>query len=962
MPTFHTRHTSTTAHRRGSLAAAVLLALTTALAGLVSVAAPAHAAAGVTYLGSYGSTGGGDGQLQQPYGLAVGPNGHVYVADVGNSRIQEFTAGGQFVRSFGIGFFNIAVDSAGFVYGTNGSGIVKYTSSGEEVGSIEPGPSGRAHAAAIDSAGDIYALNNSTGGIVKMTPEGEVIESWNGPWGGRMPGNAQDIEVDKNGFVYVADPGNKRVVKLAADGTFVSELTSANGRNLGGPARLATNAAGQLAVLHSNTVDVFSSNGEWEWTQGRDYAPGLQFTGAYGVGLGDDGSFYVSDLNTNQVHRFFVSPVFDAFTPTIGGSGLVGEALTASATTTPEPASWTYSWTVAGSDVVRSDEATFLPTPADRGKIATVTVTAKGTDGEPRDRVATATKAITGKLMDSAAFSITDSTPATSPTTGDVLTLAVDESKLPDDAAGSVRWGYLADEDCVVPQGATASVTYPVVDADAGTTICAQVAYTAAEYEDLSLDLVAGSDAVGTFTAPTPTVDDETPVVNQTITASVDLEGAHEGAEVTGWQWGVVDGEECTPIAGADEASFAAEVADFEKVLCVTVTVSAPHHLEATKTVTVGAVGASAFAESPSVTIGGWGQVGTESSAAVSGGDPAGADRAYQWNLDGDPITDATNATYTPKPGDEGHVLSVTVTSSSRGYVDDVTTSNELEIARGGLDVASPVFSTDRPTVGTPVSLPFDLTDAPEGAAAHWQWGTVSDDEDCVAIDGATTDTFTPTADQVEEVLCVEAGVTAPGYASIGNTSIAENPVVRGTLPAIRAVLNTTSPKVGSKLTTSLFSTELPAGASTTVTWGYAAAGTECRPTKVAGSFTPTRAMAGNTVCALVTVAAPGYTEFSTVLTSAAVKETAKVAPSRKVVRGTDTFVVKAQGLAPGQRYRISIRHRMFTGKADSHGRIARTVRYGKGLKSAKRTIIVRGYTGKKVTYLKKFTVTYRAR
>jgi hypothetical protein len=54
------------------------------------------------WLMSWGSLGNGPGQFDTPHGVAVGPNGDVFVADRGNRRIQVFDQGGKFLRQFTI--------------------------------------------------------------------------------------------------------------------------------------------------------------------------------------------------------------------------------------------------------------------------------------------------------------------------------------------------------------------------------------------------------------------------------------------------------------------------------------------------------------------------------------------------------------------------------------------------------------------------------------------------------------------------------------------------------------------------------------------------------------------------------------------------------------------------------------------------------------------------------------------
>jgi len=54
------------------------------------------------WLQSWGSLGPGPGQFDTPHGVAVAPNGDVYVADRGNRRVQIFDQSGKFLRQFTI--------------------------------------------------------------------------------------------------------------------------------------------------------------------------------------------------------------------------------------------------------------------------------------------------------------------------------------------------------------------------------------------------------------------------------------------------------------------------------------------------------------------------------------------------------------------------------------------------------------------------------------------------------------------------------------------------------------------------------------------------------------------------------------------------------------------------------------------------------------------------------------------
>jgi DNA-binding beta-propeller fold protein YncE len=77
------------------------------------------------FVGAWGTLGDGPGEFNCPQGIAVGPNGSVFIADTYNNRIQQFTAAGKFIaqrgsRGSGQGEFwlpcGIAVDAAGRIY------------------------------------------------------------------------------------------------------------------------------------------------------------------------------------------------------------------------------------------------------------------------------------------------------------------------------------------------------------------------------------------------------------------------------------------------------------------------------------------------------------------------------------------------------------------------------------------------------------------------------------------------------------------------------------------------------------------------------------------------------------------------------------------------------------------------------------------------------------------------------
>jgi sugar lactone lactonase YvrE len=120
-----------------------------------------------TFVRSWGSNGTGDGQLELPSGIAIGPDGLIYVADNGNTRVQVFTSAGIFVRK----------------WGSLGTGLGQFSSGGP--GNIAVGPDGLIYVGDPgNSRFQVFALdgtfvrkwNDSSISSLAISPDGLVFD------------------------------------------------------------------------------------------------------------------------------------------------------------------------------------------------------------------------------------------------------------------------------------------------------------------------------------------------------------------------------------------------------------------------------------------------------------------------------------------------------------------------------------------------------------------------------------------------------------------------------------------------------------------------------------------------------------------------------------------------------------------------------------------------------------------
>lgn len=280
------------------------------------------ASAALTYASPFGSAGSGAGQLSSPSGIATDPSGNVYVADGGNSRVEEFAPTGAFVRVLGgPGELNdpqgIAVDSQGnvFVANTGDNDIVRLPGDGGPAFTWGSSGSGAGQFAAptgiaVDDGGDVYVADSGNDRIEKFTNTGAFLTAWGAA--GTAPGQfatPTSVASSPDGTLYVADSGNDRVERFTATGGFVSTWGTAG--SLAGefsdPLGVAVSPLGSVYVADTDNdrVQQFTLDGAFLGSSGAPGPPGTagQFNHPSALAFDPSGNGYITDTGNNQIQH-----------------------------------------------------------------------------------------------------------------------------------------------------------------------------------------------------------------------------------------------------------------------------------------------------------------------------------------------------------------------------------------------------------------------------------------------------------------------------------------------------------------------------------------------------------------------------------------------------------------------------------------------------------------------------------
>ncbi|HSR35178.1 MAG TPA: flippase activity-associated protein Agl23 [Anaerolineae bacterium] len=227
----------------------------------------------------------GDGQFQEPWGIAVADDGRVYVADTWNHRIQAFDGDGTFLTRWGA--YGQTTDAALLMYGPRDI--------------------------AVNSEGQVFVTDTGNKRILVFDQDGNYLDQWGNEGAG--PGSFSEpvgIDLDAEGNIYVADTWNQRVQIFSPDHVFGNEwpVEAWYGQSVVNKPYLAVDGEGRVYITDPEgyRISVFSSEGELQATFGTYGFDDGSFSLPTGIDVDAEGYIYVTDTDGQRVMKFWPLP------------------------------------------------------------------------------------------------------------------------------------------------------------------------------------------------------------------------------------------------------------------------------------------------------------------------------------------------------------------------------------------------------------------------------------------------------------------------------------------------------------------------------------------------------------------------------------------------------------------------------------------------------------------------------
>lgn len=230
------------------------------------------------------------GTFNEPWGVAVGPDGSVYVSDTWNGRVQKFDATGKFIKQWG-SFGQADASNPNLLYGPRGISV-------DANGRVYLADTGNKRIMIFDSEGNVFGQFGS---------EGFDIGKFSEP---------VDVKLDAKGNAYITDTWNQRVQVFtpSSDGKTFTPLLQWpiegwKSQTLDNKPFIAVGPNAHVFVTDPEGYRVieFTETGEVVQTWGMYGTDNSTFGMTSGIAVDAQGFVWVVDAANNRVMRFSVS-------------------------------------------------------------------------------------------------------------------------------------------------------------------------------------------------------------------------------------------------------------------------------------------------------------------------------------------------------------------------------------------------------------------------------------------------------------------------------------------------------------------------------------------------------------------------------------------------------------------------------------------------------------------------------
>ena len=257
----------------------------------------------------FGSEGIGAGQFKDARSVAIDGQERIYVGDYSDGRVQVFDAQGKFITQWTVDpkkpLRNLAADRKGIVYAAQGGAILRYDgATGNLLGEVAKPASGQ-HEYYTDAFvaldGSLYAIGSNSN-IIHIGADGEVKNIIKVAEKVGSDVDFDKLAVDGTGNIYAIERREESVYKFAPDGRYVNKFGGKGHEagQLSNPQNIAVDGQGHVYVADPGRgIEVFDSNGRYINSFGNIVV--------FGIAVNDRNEILAAERNRNKVVKYALS-------------------------------------------------------------------------------------------------------------------------------------------------------------------------------------------------------------------------------------------------------------------------------------------------------------------------------------------------------------------------------------------------------------------------------------------------------------------------------------------------------------------------------------------------------------------------------------------------------------------------------------------------------------------------------